>query len=571
MPESIVFVGEFEILKERRIQVKTRKHPGIVMVILFVCFGVVGNLSAQTGSEQRADCNKKPLLDPSHIDHVTTRDMGLINPAFTDGYTDNIINVHVDGKTLRTLTIQSVDNKVFKGAHRTGYSVWTRDLYWGFLGWAQAGNDSVLSLMKSSLQLLILAKDENQALGQSKMWPVDNRRFYIPQAYTTGFKVAMDFFPWCSESQADFLLLAYNYWKLSGDSKFIKSIWNDITYVTKTIELLDTNGDSLPDALEGSYDYQWVVGATDPLMCAKTSLAYSDVAKLARMLGKNAYARRLEELAVKVKRTMNKSVEDGGLWVNDSLGGHYVDMRKYSKHEAKIPAFVEKQLPSYVAAFYRKAGITSKFIPYENLVPMWCGMTNRKQDRAIFRHLDAGFKKYYELPYGPEYCAPAAHSKQSVADCSSVTWLGFMDVYLRGKEGHDKNRAKIFHLLMKNALDAGGIPFPEGMGIMGYLTGNAGRTWDNGNFFHMLICGVYGLEKSKDGIRIVAPDKIRGVPLTELDNFRWREAVYNFKWIGNGKYIEDVTVDGNKIKSKSGVYWLTNKRGSHEVEIKLYQ
>ena len=142
---------------------------------------------------------------------------------------------------------------------------------------------------------------------------------------------------------------------------------------------------------------------------------------------------------------------------------------------------------------------------------------------------------------------------------------------MRGKEGHDKNRAKIFQLLMKNALDAGGIPFPEGMGIMGYLTGNAGRTWDNGNFFHMLICGVYGLEKSKDGIRIVTPDKIRGVPLTELDNFRWREAVYNFKWIGNGKYIEEVTVDGNKIKSKSGVYWLTNKRGSHEVEIKLYQ
>ena len=134
--------------------------------------------------------------------------------------------------------------------------------------------------------------------------------------------------------------------------------------------------------------------------------------------------------------------------------------------------------------------------------------------------MDNGFEKYYDIPYGPEYCAPAGHNKQSVANCSSVTWLGFLDVYLRGKEGHYKNRAKIYHLLMKNAHDAGGIPFPEGMEIYGYLAGNAGRTWDNGNFFHILICGVYGLQKSKDGIKISTPEKIIGVPLTELNNFR---------------------------------------------------
>lgn len=421
-----------------------------------------------------------------------------------------------------------------------------------FIGdcWVQVGDDSVLAMMKSSLRLLIMAKDENQALGQSKWWPLNDKRFYIPEAYTTGLKIAMGFFPWCSESQADFLLLAYNYWKLSGDRKFIKSIWDDIVYVTKTIELLDTNGDSLPNALQGSYDYQWVVNSEEPLMSAITSKAYSSVAKLARMLGKNTYADSLEELAINVKAAMNKSVKDGGLWKNDSTGGYYIDMRKFTKDGEKVE---------------------DKFIPYENLVPMWFGMTNSKQNEAIFKHLDAGFKKYYNLPYGPEYSAPAGHDKQSVANSSSVTWLGFLDVYLRGKEGHYKNRSRIFDMLMKNAHDAGGIPFPEGMGVYGSFTGNAGRTWDNGNFFHMLISGVYGLQKSKDGIKVLAPKKIKGIPLTELNNFRWRDAVYNFKWTGEGRRIKSIAVDGKRIRTESGIYNLISKTGKHDVEIILYK
>ena len=126
-------------------------------------------------------------------------------------------------------------------------------------------------------------------------------------------------------------------------------------------------------------------------------------------------------------------------------------------------------------------------------------------------------------------------------------------------------------MLMQHAHDAGGVPFSEGAGIDGHLTGGAGRAWDNGNFFHMLICGVYGLEKSKDGINITAPKEIDGTPLTELMNFCWRKAVYSFKWTGKGKNIKSITVDGNKIASEAGVYKLNNGVGSHEVEIKLYK
>ena len=242
-------------------------------------------------------------------------------------YVHNIVNAKVDGVNIPTLTIQCTDGNVHQiegasSAGRTSYSIWTRDLYWGFLGWSQAGDDKVLSMMKSSLQLLIKAKNTNQAFGQNKLWPLNDKRFYIPQAYDQNLVASKDLFPWCSESQADFILLAANYWKLSGDTAFIRSIWDEIVYVTKTLELMDTDGNSLPDALWGSYDYTYITLDTEePLMCAKTSMAFSSVAELANILGNHSYADRLDNLAAKIKETMNKSIEKGGLWKKEGNGG----------------------------------------------------------------------------------------------------------------------------------------------------------------------------------------------------------------------------------------------------------
>jgi len=458
------------------------------------------------------ECNKRNQVHPRAI---LSKDFSIIGPAFLHGYIHNIVAEDIEGEKIQTLSIQCTDESIHKvegelSGGRTGYSVWTRDLYWGFLGWAQAGDDRVLDMMKSSMELLIRAKNKNQALGQSKVWPLNDERFYIPQAYTTGLAIAMDFFPWCSESQADFLLLAYNYWKLSGDSAFIASIWSEIVYVTRTLELMDTDGNTLPDALWGSYDYMWLkTDSEEPLMCAKTSLAYNSVAQLACMLGKDGYASRLETLAAAIKETMNKPVESGGLWKSEGKGGYYVQMRIITRGSEKTEEL---------------------FIPYNNLVPMWCGMTDPEQDEAIFHMLDQNFDRIYNLVYGPMYCAPAAHNEKSVMDCSSVTWLAFLDVYLRGIKGHETNRDRIYDLLMKHAGDAGGIPFSEGAGVYGNLTGGAGRSWDNGNFFHMLVCGVYGLEKCKGGISISPPAPISNQPVTELKNFCWRDAEYNFNW-----------------------------------------
>ncbi len=154
-------------------------------------------------------------------------------------------------------------------------------------------------------------------------------------------------------------------------------------------------------------------------------------------------------------------------------------------------------------------------------------------------------------------------------DCSSVTWLAFLDIYLRGEKGYEKNRRQIYDLLIKHSLDAGGILFPEGAGVYGSLTGGAGRSWDNGNYFHMLVCGFYGLEKSKDGIIISNPDKVENLPLTELKNFCWRQAVYNFQWKGEGKKIQKIICDGNPLKQTNGEWLLDSMKGTHQVEVVL--
>ena len=527
---------------------------------LFLCLWLIVALHAGAAEFKEArncckchpdQCNKGNLILPRPI---VSKDFKMIDAAFQHGYIHNIVAENFDGEKIQTLTIQCTDEGVHKvdgisATGRTSFSVWTRDLYWGFLGWSQAGDDKVLDMMKSSLKLLIRAKNKNQALGQSKVWPLNDERFYIPQAYTTGLVTAMDFFPWCSESQADFLLLAYNYWKISGDSAFIATIWPEIVYVNQTLELLDTDGNSLPDALWGSYDYMWLkTDSEEPLMCAKTSLAYNSVAKLARMLGKEGYALKLESLAVLIKKTMNKPVEEGGLWKKEADGGYYVQMRSIAKGSPHIE---------------------DRFIPYDNLVPMWCGMTSPGQDLAIFHKLDANFDHIYNLKYGPIYCAPAGHNEKSVMDCSSVTWLAFLDVYLRGEKEYEKNRSRIYDLLMQHAGDAGGINFPEGAGVYGSLTGGAGRSWDNGNYFHMLICGIYGIEKEKEGVLISNPHKIDNVPLTELLNFCWREAVYNFHWTGRGKHIKKIMCDANEVKSTSDKWLLISDKGVHDVEIML--
>jgi hypothetical protein len=557
---------------------KTKIEVGL-LIILVMC--LLGNTYLFAKDNDKSKNSKSDIIDNNNINeyvfqHIKSKDVSLIDSAFLHGYIHNIVDENFDGEKIPTLTVQctsgSIHNDVAAlSADRPSYGIWTRDLYWGFLGWAQAGDDSVLAMMKSSIRLLIMAKNKNQALGQSKVWPLNDGRFYIPQLYDKGLKAGLYAFPWCSESQADFLLFTYNYWKLSGDRKFIESIWSEIEYVIKTLELLDTNGNSLPDALWGSYDYMFITPDTEePLMCAKTSLAFSSVAKLARMLGNDNYADRLEKLALKIKETMNKSIQEGGLWKKEGKGGYYVNMRKCTRNDGPDCKAILDEVCTDGAWWTKNiAQVEDRFIPYDNLVPMWCGMTDSLQDKAIFEKLDANFKEIYDLIYGPMYCAPACHTGKSVMECSSVTWLAFLDVYLRGKKGHDTNRSKIYDMLMQHAHDAGGIVFPEGAGIYGTLTGGAGRLWDNGNFFHMLICGIYGLEKSKDGITISAPEKIDGVPLTELKNFHFKDAIYDFSWIGTGKHISNINVDGQSIKNETGNFMLTYNSGMHKVEIQL--
>jgi hypothetical protein len=480
--------------------------------------------------------------------HVTTKDLPLVDDAFLHGYTHNEVTDVVQGTNYPTLAIQCVNLSIHQPLEESNEaensSVWTRDLFWGFLGWSQAGDDHTILRMQSSLDILINCMHRNQAVGANKTWPLADGRFYIPQAFTRGGKVAQAFFPFCSESQADFLLLAHEYWQLSGDDAYIRRIWPDISYVTGTIEKLDSDGNGLPDQLWGSYDYQGLGRNTEePLMSAKAALAYREVAEMARALGQAKAARQLDKLAERIRVQMNLPVEKGGLWKDLPGGdGYFVNQRNHINEKG--------------------GRVDDRFIPYENLVPIFCGMTTKARAEVIFNQLDQRFDQFYPLKWGPMYVAPAIHNKNTVINCSTTPWLGFLDVYLRCKLDHAANQSAIFKLLMDHAYDMPAAPFAEGAGITGNLTGGAGRAWDNGNFFHCLITGIYGVEKTAEGVTISAPVKMADFPLTQLNNLCWRDAVYNLEWHGGGSRIKKVTVDGHQAaKLSGGRYRIAEKTG----------
>jgi hypothetical protein len=495
--------------------------------------------------------NKAPIVvvegGTGETGHVKTKDLAVVDDAFLHGYEHNRITDSFGGGTFDVLAIQCITDGKHQRSNDPGrwYSCWTRDLYWGFLGWVQAGDDAVLRRMRSSLDALRTCLKFNIAHGLNKTWPLNDSRHYIPQAFCKGGEIATDFFPYDSESQADFLLLMWEYWNQTHDLEYIRGSWPDLAYVTETIEKMDTNENGLPDQLWGSYDYQGLgLDTEEPLMCAKAAAAYHAVAGMAYALGKPSEATRLEHLAEKIRVTMNKPTTAGGLWL--AKGGYYVNQRNIKKNS-----------------------VDERFIPYENLVPLFLGVPTAEQTKAIFPKLDASYGQIYPLKWGPEYTAPAAHNEKSVMNCSSTVWLGFLDVYLRSRLDGGTNSAPIFKLLIEHAYDLPAGPFTEGAGIFGHLTGGAGRAWDNGNFFHCLIVGLYGVEKSAEGIRIAPPVKLEGFPLTELRNLHWRGASYDIEWSGQGGRIAEVLLDGQPIKLTNGTCLLTAKSGRHTVTIRL--
>ncbi len=224
----------------------------------------------------------------------------------------------------------------------------------------------------------------------------------------------------------------------------------------------------------------------------------------------------------------------------------------------------------------QKPHIDERFIPYENLTPIFYGITSKEQEKNIFDNLNTNFKKFYDLKYGPMYVAGAAKNEKSEFEFTSTPWLGFLDVFIRVRdlpeynakwdEKNYNNASKVFKLLLDHAYDIPPACFTEGMGIYGYLSGCSGRSWDNGNFFHTLIVGICGLEKSQYGISITAPKQLKGSPVSELDNMYWRNAVYKFEWKGKGGKIKKVTVDDKVIKPEAdGNYLLKDSEGEHEV------
>lgn len=487
--------------------------------------------------------------------HAVTEDYPVTRDAYLWGFTRNLVVDTVEGKQYPVISIQSANlgERLTDFSEHRGFSCWARDVYWGCLGWTQAGGEDVTGPMKSTIQLFLISKARNRADGSSKPWPNADGRYYIPQAFTPGATCARDFYPYDAESQAHFVLMVELYLRMTGDSEFVREIWDEVTYVMETVRLMDTNGNALPDFVWGSYDYQGVGPNTEePLMCATAAAAFRAYADMAASFGYEDAAGAAREHAEAIKQQMNKPVEEGGLWKADGNPGYYVNMRHTGAEDARVD---------------------DRFIPYENTVPVFFGMTSQEQTDAIYARLDAGFNDYYLRKHGPMYVAHlAATNDMTVEDVSTTPWLGFLDVYLRSKTGagSELNRRRILALLLAHAYDVAETPFSEGLGIYGSITGGAGRSWDNGNFFHCLINGIYGIEKTYADIRVSAPKPVPEFAFKELRSVPWRNAIYDFEWQGRGTQIASVRLDGRVLKpSDSGDYVIADNSGRHTVLITL--
>ncbi len=60
-----------------------------------------------------------------------------------------------------------------------------------------------------------------------------------------------------------------------------------------------------------------------------------------------------------------------------------------------------------------------------------------------------------------------------------------------------------------------------------------------------------------------------GYPLTQLNNFKWKQAVYNFEWEGSGNQISKITLDSKAVEKTGSGYSLKNPSGEHKVVITL--
>ncbi len=284
------------------------------LTLVFVAFFIAGCCCPNKKNMKPKQISVKERWDSKH---VTCKDIKPTNDAYRDGYQRCLVSATIDGENIPILSIASVfENKYvpYEDTNRF-YSVWTRDLYWGFLGWAQAGDDSVLQVMKDSIRSLIIAKNKNQALGKYNP-PINDKRYYIPQAFCKGFEIANDFMPQNAESQAHFILLARNYYNLTGDSDFINSIWKDLKYVADTIEKMDTNGNLIPDYIGGSYDYQGVgINSEEPHLTATVIAAYRAMNELSKISGEKKLVSHYAKLAKNLKIQMNKPVSEDGLWL----------------------------------------------------------------------------------------------------------------------------------------------------------------------------------------------------------------------------------------------------------------
>lgn len=123
-----------------------------------------------------------------------------------------------------------------------------------------------------------------------------------------------DYMP-AADGQAGTLIRLYREWKLTGDDAFLREVWPMAKASLRFLfEHFDTDGDLLPDAEQhNTYDTEFF--GPNPLVCSLTYGAVAAMREMARYLGEEGLADRLEDVFRRGARRFDELLWNGEYYV----------------------------------------------------------------------------------------------------------------------------------------------------------------------------------------------------------------------------------------------------------------
>lgn len=123
-----------------------------------------------------------------------------------------------------------------------------------------------------------------------------------------------------------FILMVYRDYTLTGDVRYLRSVWKNIIKAIDSISRLDTNNDYLPDRDAGVNTYDaWHFNGTSTYISVLWIASLFAASKIAVALGENSKAKIWKKMAESGAKTVDSSLFNGkyyNLWIDGDISDH---------------------------------------------------------------------------------------------------------------------------------------------------------------------------------------------------------------------------------------------------------